>query len=71
MKKGLFFSALFLTLMACSKEPNACECGRNLMKATQDQDADLAADCEKHAESLPDSKQMDWYNETMACMNEQ
>ena len=60
-----------LSLFACSKEPTACECGKNLMKNTQEQDADLAATCEKYVESLPDSEQMNWYNESMECMNEQ
>ncbi len=41
------------------------------MKNTQEQDADLVAACEKFVESLPDSEQMNWYNESMECMNEQ
>ncbi len=41
------------------------------MKNTQDQDADLVAACAKHVESLPDSEQMNWYNASMECMNEQ
>jgi hypothetical protein len=71
MKKRLFMCLTFLSLFACSKEPTACECGKNLMKNTQEQDADLVAACAKHVESLPDSEQMNWYNESMECMNEQ
>ena len=41
------------------------------MKNMKDQDADLAAACEKHVESLVDSEQINWYNESMECMNEQ
>jgi hypothetical protein len=41
------------------------------MKNSQEQDADLSAACEKVASSLPETKQMEWYNESMECMNEQ
>ena len=41
------------------------------MKSNQDQDTDVAEACEKHVESLPDSEQMNWYNASMECMNEQ
>jgi hypothetical protein len=71
MKRILSFGATFLILFACANEPSACECGKNLMKSSQDQDADLAEACEKHVESLPDSEQMNWYNASMECMNEQ
>lgn len=71
MKRILSFGAAFLILFACAKEPSACECGKNLMKSNQDQDTDLAEACEKHVESLPDSEQMNWYNASMECMNEQ
>ena len=71
MKRLLCFGTVFLILCACSKEPSACECGKNLMKSNQDQDADLSEACEKVASSLPESKQMEWYNASMECMNEQ
>ncbi|MEY3843980.1 MAG: hypothetical protein RL293_402 [Bacteroidota bacterium] len=71
MKRILSFGAVFLVLFACAKEPNACECGKNLMKSSQEQDADLSEACEKHVASLPDSAQMNWYNASMECMNEQ
>jgi hypothetical protein len=71
MKKSLFLVFVLGTLFACSKNPTACECGKNLMKVSSEQDADLAEDCERFVESLPDTKQMQWYNETIACMNEQ
>ncbi len=71
MKRLLSFFVPFLVLSACSKEPNACECGKNLMKSSQDQDTDLAEACEKQVASLPDSAQMNWYNASMECMNEQ
>ena len=71
MKKHLFICLTVLSLFACSKEPTACDCGKNLMKNMKDQDADLAAACEKHVESLVDSEQINWYNESMECMNEQ
>jgi hypothetical protein len=41
------------------------------MKSSQDQDKDLAEACEKQVASLPDSAQMNWYNASMECMNEQ
>lgn len=41
------------------------------MKASQEQDANLSEACEKHVASLPDSAQMNWYNASMECMNEQ
>jgi hypothetical protein len=71
MKKRLFICLTVLSLFACSKEPTACECGKNLMKNTQEQDADLTEACDKYVESLPDSEQMNWYNASMECMNEQ
>jgi hypothetical protein len=71
MKRILSFGAVFLVLFACAKEPNACECGKNLMKSSQEQDVDLSEACEKHVASLPDSAQMNWYNASMECMNEQ
>lgn len=58
-------------LVACAEKPTACECGKNLMKATDEQDMDLYEACEREVQSLPESKQMDWYNESMECMNEQ
>ena len=42
-----------------------------MMKASQEQDADLSEACEKQVASLPDSAQMNWYNASMECMNEQ
>ena len=66
---GLYAS--ILVLFACAKEPTACECGKNLMKNSQEQDADFTEACEKQVASLPDSEQMNWYNESMECMNEQ
>jgi len=42
-----------------------------MMKPSQEQDAGLSEACEKHVESLPDSEQMNWYNASMECMNEQ
>jgi hypothetical protein len=71
MKRLLSFSVALLVLSACAKKPTACECGRNMMKASQEQDADLSEACEKHVASLPDSAQMNWYNASMECMNEQ
>jgi hypothetical protein len=71
MKRLLSFSLAFLVLSACAKEPSACECGKNMMKPSQEQDAGLSEACEKHVESLPDSEQMTWYNASMECMNEQ
>jgi hypothetical protein len=71
MKRLFSLCATVLVLFACAKEPTACECGKNLMKNSQEQDADLSAACEKVASSLPESKQMEWYNESMECMNEQ
>lgn len=71
MKKGMFLSLIIMTLFACAKNPTACECGKNLIKVPDEQDADLAVACERLVESLPDSEQMKWYNETIACMNEQ
>jgi hypothetical protein len=71
MKRLLSFSVAFLILSACAKEPTACECGKNMMKTSQEQDADLSEACEKQVASLPDSEQMNWYNESMECMNEQ
>jgi len=71
MKRILSYGTVFLVLLACAKEPNACECGKNLMKSSQEQDADLSEACEKHVASLPDSAQMNWYNASMECMNEQ
>jgi len=71
MKRLLTFSFAFLILSACAKEPTACECGKNVMKTSHEQDADLAEACEKQVASLPDSAQMNWYNASMECMNEQ
>ncbi|MFM1947854.1 MAG: hypothetical protein RL207_2137 [Bacteroidota bacterium] len=71
MKRILSFGTAFLVLFACAKDPSACECGKNLMKSSQNQDADLAEACEKHVASLPDSAQINWYNASMECMNEQ
>ncbi|MEI8117349.1 MAG: hypothetical protein WCH03_07405 [Flavobacteriia bacterium] len=71
MKRLLSFSIAFLILCACAKEPTPCECGKNMMKTSQEQDADLSEACEKQVASLPDSEQMNWYNESMECMNEQ
>jgi hypothetical protein len=71
MKRLFSLSASVLILFACAKEPTACECGKNLMKSSQEQDADLSEACEKVASSLPESKQMEWYNASMECMNEQ
>jgi hypothetical protein len=71
MKRLLSFSVALLVLSACAKKPTACECGRNMMKASQEQDADLSEACEKQVASLPDSAQMNWYNASMECMNEQ
>lgn len=41
------------------------------MKSSIEQDASLKEACEKKAQSLPEDKQIDWYNESMECMNEQ
>ena len=71
MKRLLSFSVAILVLSACAKEPTACECGKNMMKTSLEQDADLSEACEKQVASLPDSEQMNWYNESMECMNEQ
>ncbi|MEN9973070.1 MAG: hypothetical protein RIS20_1417 [Bacteroidota bacterium] len=71
MKRILSFCATLVLLGACAKEPTACECGKNLMKNSKEQDMDLSAACEKVASSLPESKQMEWYNASMECMNEQ
>ena len=71
MKRLIGLCASVLVLFACAKEPTACECGKNLMKNNQEQDADLSAACEKAASSLPESEQMEWYNASMECMSEQ
>jgi hypothetical protein len=71
MKKRLFICLTVLSLFACSKVPTACECGKNMMKTNLEQDADLSEACEKHVASLPDSAQMNWYNASMECMNNQ
>ena len=71
MKKGLFYGLTILALFACAKEPTACDCGRNLMKNVQDQDADLVEACEQHVSTLSDNEQIKWYNQSMECMNEQ
>ncbi len=71
MKRFLSFSAVLVLISACAKEPTACDCGKNLMKSSQEQDADLSKTCEKIVSSLSDSKQLEWYNASMECMNEQ
>ena len=71
MKQRMIFIALLSLLFACSKDPSACECGKNLMKPLGEQDATLKDACEQKVQSLPENKQMDWYNKSMECMNEQ
>ncbi|MEY4289503.1 MAG: hypothetical protein RLZZ30_1591 [Bacteroidota bacterium] len=41
------------------------------MKSPSEQDASLKEACEEKVQSLPEEKQMDWYNQSMECMNEQ
>lgn len=71
MKQRMIFMAFLCMLCACAKDPSACECGRNLMKPSGEQDARLKDACEQKVQSLPEDKQMDWYNKSMECMNEQ
>ncbi|MFM6934261.1 MAG: hypothetical protein ACKOXP_02385 [Flavobacteriales bacterium] len=71
MKNGLIIAITCLTFFACSKSPSACECGKNLMKSAEEQDQSLTKACEEHVATLPDSAQMNWYNQSMECMNEQ
>lgn len=71
MKKEFLLCISVCFLLACSKDPNACECGKNMMKNAQEQDQDLLEACEEKAAALPESKQLEWYNQSMECMNEQ
>lgn len=71
MKERMIFMALLCMLTACVKDPSACECGKNLMKPSEEQDSRLKDACEQKVQSLPEDKQMDWYNKSMECMNEQ
>ena len=71
MKIILCFCAALVLLSACAKKPSACDCGKNLMKSSQEQDADLTESCDKIVSTLSESKQLEWYNASMECMNEQ
>jgi hypothetical protein len=71
MKHVILILVFLCASSACQKDPNACECGRNLMKSPSEQDASLKEACEEKVQSLPEEKQMDWYNQSMECMNEQ
>ena len=57
-------------LTSCGGGPDACECGKNAMKAGTDAwDTDLQKECEDHANSLEGTEKAEWGKAVLECLS--
>lgn len=69
MKKLVYFTAIFLSLTACTKKMDPCSCAEN--SALINMDTEMESNCNSYVSTLSDQESIEWINKAMFCFQNQ